>query len=501
MNDIKELKAISSEFKVLYVEDETELRDSLSNYLKKLFKSVDTAENGEIGLQKYKKQSYDIVITDISMPIMNGIEMITEINKLNDSQDVIVISAYTDTNYFIDCIKLGVSEYILKPISFQQINSVLFKTANNLIRTDTNLTYKKYLEDTVRDSSQKIVDLQKETIENFEHTILALVQIIEERDSYTGGHSQRIANYSKLIAQALGRSEVECETIYQAGILHDIGKIVTPDAILLKPDVLNEMEYELIKKHVEVGYNLLSKIPMYSDIAEIMAYHHERYDGTGYPNGLAGEDIPLLSRIMSVADAFDAMTTNRIYKARMSVNEALAELKIFAGIQFDADIVNVAVEVLVGIEDSIMTHQSPFTEVEKARFAYFHRDQVTGAHNIDYLNYTLGHNFIEKRFHYLAILLLRNFSQYNKKNGWSAGDVLLHNFVMKLGELYPNALVFRMHGDNFVLVCKEKIEIDINRFNNLDMIKENKLSIENRHIDLKEKDIKNIDDIEEAINA
>jgi len=501
MHNIKELQAISSEFRVLYVEDEKELRESLTEYLSKIFRSVETAENGEIGLQKYKEQPYDIVITDILMPKMNGIEMITEIIKLNSDQDIIVVSAYAETNYFIDCIKLGVNEYILKPINYKQINNVLLKTSKNLIKTESNLTYKKYLENTIKDKTDKIVSLQKETIVNFESTILALVEVIEERDSYTGGHSQRIANYSKLIAQRLQCSLDECETIYKAGILHDIGKIVTPDSILLKPNSLNELEYELIQKHVQVGYELLSKIPMYKEIAEVMVSHHERYDGTGYPNSLKAEEIPFLARIMTVADAFDAMTTNRIYKARMSVDEALEELLSLSGTQFDANIVNVAVEVLKDVEDDIVTSQEPFTDVEKARFAYFHFDQITGAYNIDYLNHTLNQNLIYKEFNFLHVLLFRNFSQYNKRYGWSAGDRLLHDFVNILKKIYPKNFIYRMHGDNFVLTCREKLEIDVDKFNNLDIIKSNNILIEEKYINLNEIEIKSLEDIEKSINS
>jgi len=501
MSDVKELLAVSSEFSVLYIEDEKELRDSLTIYLKKIFKRVDTAENGKVGLDQYNNNRYDIVITDILMPLMNGIEVITEINKLNSAQEVIVISAYAETDYFIDCIKLGVGGYILKPINFEQINSVLLEMSNKLIKTEKSISYKNYLERTIKDNSEKIVDLQQETILNFESTILALVQIIEERDSYTGGHSQRIAHYSKLIAQRVGCTQEECETIYKAGILHDIGKIVTPDSILLKPGSLNEIEYGLIKKHVQVGYDLLSKIPMYKEIAEVMAYHHERYDGKGYPNALSAEEIPLLSRIMTIADSFDAMTTNRIYKARMSVNEAVNELIELSGIQFDTNLVNMAVDVLKNVKDNDMTSQEPFTDVEMARFAYFHHDQTTGAYNIDYLNHTLGQNLIDKKLKFLYILLFRNFNQFNKTHGWSAGDKLLHNFVNIIKESYPNNLVYRMHGDNFVLTCKKELEINLNKFNNIDIIKNNNLLIEKKHINLDEHIVKNLDDIESIINS
>jgi len=195
------------------------------------------------------------------------------------------------------------------------------------------------------------------------------------------------------------------------------------------------------------------------------------------------------------------MTTNRIYKARMSVNEALEELISLSGSQFDANIVNVTVEALKDVQHDIITSQEPFTDVEKARFAYFHFDQITGAYNIDYLNHTLNQNLINKEFNFLHILLFRNFSQYNKKYGWSAGDKLLHDFVNILKKIYPENLIYRMHGDNFVLTCRQKLEIDVDKFNNLHEIKSNNISIEEKYINLNEKVIKSLNDIENSINS
>ena len=177
----------------------------------------------------------------------------------------------------------------------------------NYIAVKQEITEQLYLK-------QKILEQESLMSQNFEKTLEALVSIVEDRDSYTGGHSQRVATYSKMIAKEMGFSDEECELIYRAGKLHDIGKISTPDNVLLKPDKLSKLEYKLIKRHVEVSYAILSTIPMYKDIADIVISHHERYDGKGYPKGIGGDEITILGHVMIVADAFDAMTTNRIYK-------------------------------------------------------------------------------------------------------------------------------------------------------------------------------------------
>ena len=189
--------------------------------------------------------------------------------------------------------------------------------------------FKYLLNKKVKEVKQKSLQnkiLQEEQIEEYKEILLALIKMIEQRDSYTAGHSQRVAKYSKILASAMGYDEESCEIVYQAGILHDIGKVAIPDVILLKPEGLNDREYALIKEHVKVGTDILGDVPRFKKLAEIIQYHHEKYDGSGYPFGLQGEEIPPLSRIMIVADAFDAMTTSRIYRHKKTIAYALSEL-------------------------------------------------------------------------------------------------------------------------------------------------------------------------------
>ena len=281
MINVKTLKLLASGFRVLYIEDELELRNAVGTYLRKIFNYVDTAESGQSGLKKFQENNYDIVITDILMPHMNGLEMAAKIKVLAPEQEIIIISAYAEPSYFLDAIRLGINGYIIKPVNYEQVNMTLYKTVNKLTRFQENIMYKEHLEEMVEKRTKALIELEEEKIRNFEKTLLAFVEMIEDRDTYTGGHSQRVADYSKLIAQKMGRSDAECDLLHQAGILHDIGKIVTPDSILLKPGKLNGLEYKLIQEHVKVGYDLLSKIPMYKEIAEIIFYHHEHYDGGG----------------------------------------------------------------------------------------------------------------------------------------------------------------------------------------------------------------------------
>ncbi len=499
MTDVKKLREIAKDLTVLYVEDTKDLRDAMSQYLKKLFLHVRLASDGKEGLKSYQEESFDIVITDIQMPYMTGLEMIKEIKEIKDEQEIIIISAYGEAQYFLDAIRLGVSDYIIKPINHTQINQVLYKIAYKLMRFKENIEYKEHLEAMVEARSFKILALEKEKIKNFENTLLAFVELIEDRDTYTGGHSQRVAMYCKLIAQKMNCSDEECELIYRAGILHDIGKITTPDTVLLKPGKLNELEYKLIQDHVKVGYSLLHKIDMYKELAEIIIYHHERYDGLGYPKGLKGEEIPTLARIMMLADAFDAMTTNRIYKGRKKTSVAIEELQKLSKKQFHPEVVAAAVEVLSDLQIVESISQLPVTDIEQERFSYFYRDQITHAFNADYLNFMINRNYFEPEYSCINTLYMHNFSHYNKKHGWSGGDKLLSQFVDHLQGLYPLAMIFRFHGDDFILLSKEHLEIDMNQFEFLDIFQAEHISISKLHIDLKKQELRNLKELEELL--
>jgi putative nucleotidyltransferase with HDIG domain len=298
----------------------------------------------------------------------------------------------------------------------------------------------------------------------------------------------------------MGRSDEECELIYQAGILHDIGKIATPDSILLKPGKLTELEYELIKVHVNTSYELLSKIPMYKEIAEVIKSHHERYDGNGYPEGKEGKDIMPLARIMIVADAFDAMTTNRIYKGRKSVAKAIEELIAGSSIQFHPEVIKVAKEVLsnVVIEESV--NQLPITDIENERFSYFFRDQITNSYNSGYLNLILNTNAVDNKYSSLNIVYLHNFNQYNQQNSWEDGDILLNKISNCFYKLYPLSLVFRIHGDDFIIIDKEENKIDVEDLKAFDVFKELMyVYISTRYIDLKKDKISSLKELESLL--
>ena len=493
MSSIKKLSSVTKSLSVLYVEDDLNIQVKMKKYLQKLFASVSVADNGMTGLEIFKQKSFDIVITDLSMPKMGGIDMIKGIKAIKNNQSVLITTAHSDSTYLLDAIKSHVDGYILKPFDYDELNSELLKVSLKIETFYKNEEYKQYLQAMLENQKRKMD-------ENYEKTLYSIVELIEQRDTYTAGHSKRVAYYCEIIAKAMGYSEHDCTLIHQAGILHDVGKIETPDAVLLNPKVLNDLEYKLIQEHVEVGYKLLNSIPMFKPLAVVVKSHHEKYDGSGYPDGLKGDEIHFLSRIMIVADAFDAMTTNRIYKARKTIDEALFELKNLSGSQFDPVVIKSAISVLKKINLDENINQLPKTKLEQERFAYFYNDTLSPIYNQNYLSVNLLKNGDEFFFTRMIVLSICNFSSYNKKYGWKEGDKFLENFANILFKNLSDVSIFRIFGDDFVVLSETKINLDEVKTLLDSLAKKEDLQYKVKQIDLKSQEITTLTDIEKLLD-
>lgn len=302
---------------------------------------------------------------------------------------------------------------------------------------------------------KQIQFMEEEKAKHYQELIEMLVGVIEQRDAYTAGHTRRVADCCVAIARKMELDEASIATLREAAILHDIGKVIIPDSILLKPGRLSFKEYELIKAHLSVGYQILMRIDYYKPLAEIIRYHHEKYDGSGYPDGKKGEEISLLSHIMIVADAFDAMTTNRIYQARKSTEDAVAELISFRGKWYHPEVVDAAVIVAREMQTSGTTpSQLPLTQMEKERFAYFFRDQLTGVYNGTFLWMVVNNLIPDLHCNFCLMIELHGMSDHNIRFGWHEGNAVIRRFAETLMRLVREEQLFRVFGDDFV-ICFE----------------------------------------------
>ena len=497
MINLKELRDIAKKFKVLYVEDDKAVQKVMAKYLQQLFFEVKTADDGLEGLALYEKSKFDIVITDLSMPKMNGIEMLKKIREQSSEQAILITTAHNEPNYMTEAIKIGVDGYIIKPFDYEQLNYELFKISEKLETFEENEAYKKQLQRMVEQKTSELNSLVHVQKDNYEKTLLAMVEIIEERDTYTAGHSQRVATYSKMIAKEISCSDEECDKIYRAGILHDIGKVATPDVVLLKPGRLSNLEYKLIKEHANVGYKLLQNIPMFKDLSEIIRDHHERCDGSGYPRGIKANEINPLAKIMMLADTFDAMTTNRIYKGRKDIKAAFDEILSLRGTQFDKKVVDAALKALKNVKINQNINQLPHTDIEKERFAYFYKDRLTDLYNHTYLDVVLVQNSYDLKYNDLHIFKLKNFSKYNEINGWKNGDLILIKIANILRICFDSQAVFRIFGDDFVLLDNGECDTDAIKRSIEQALQKTGIKVDVMTIMLRDNAVASVDELEQ----
>lgn len=313
---------------LLYVEDEAEVRDALSHFLRRRFGRIDVAANGSEGLELFKANPQDVVITDIKMPVMDGLEMAAAIKAIGKNVPIILVTAFNDTEYFLRAIEIGVDNYVKKPIVPDDLMKAVVKS------TRVHMQQKQ-----LEIAGQRLMD-------SLHHTIGALSRAIELRDLYTNGHQKRVSQLASAIAGEMGLTEERITGIRLGGLIHDVGKISIPIEILTMPRRLTPLEFELIKVHPRVGADILQGVEFLWPLAEMVLQHHERMDGSGYPQGLQGEEILLEARIIAVADIIDSMAAYRPYRPALGLEAAMDEIISGRGQRYDADVVDACLAVL-----------------------------------------------------------------------------------------------------------------------------------------------------------
>jgi len=317
----------------LVVDDEPSLRRALSRALERFgFWSIE-ASDGQEAVRILEQVPIDMIITDVQMPGMDGITLLRMVSDRWPDIAVVVVTGVTEVSIAVSCLRAGAHDFITKPFQLDDIQARVEQALEKRRLILDNKRYQKDLEGMVQDQAYRIEELFLEGVQS-------LASALDARDAYTRGHSARVALYSMRMARQLGLSDAEVQLTELGAGLHDIGKIGVTDEILLKPGKLTDEEYKSLMEHPVIGArildNLLKNAP---EALSIVRSHHERLDGRGTPDGLAGDEIPVQVRIVTVADSFDAMTTARPYRGARSAEAAFVELRRCAGTQFDPDVV------------------------------------------------------------------------------------------------------------------------------------------------------------------
>jgi putative nucleotidyltransferase with HDIG domain len=327
--------------RILLVDDEPAILDVLSGMLRHAGYAVDTESSSAEAFRRLEESVgvYDVVLTDLMMPDVDGLQILDRVRMIDALAMPIVMTGLATKDTAVASLRHGAFEFIEKPIERGELLAVVERAREYRRLRVENDRYRIRLEDMVRQKSAELSDALERVKHSHEFTLLALASLLDAREQATGQHSLRVRDLACVLGRQMGLTEHELSTLGQGALLHDIGKIAVPDAILLKSGPLTEEEWKVMRTHSEVGYNILKISPYMQEVADLVHSHQERYDGAGYPRGLKGDAIALGARLFAVVDAYDAMRSHRPYRRAMTSVRAVEELKRNAGTQFDPAVV------------------------------------------------------------------------------------------------------------------------------------------------------------------
>jgi putative two-component system response regulator len=328
-------------FTILLVEDDRVTNRAITRYLTKKNYACRSVETLKDAFQVVKNESFDIILSDVMLPDGTGLELLDFVQSFMYDTPFVVLTASDDKNLIQKAISKGAYDFLTKPFNLENLTTII----------ERNIERKKF--ELRKKNPLKVSVLFK--------TIQSLITALEAKDSYTSGHSMRVARYVRLLGEAIGLSQKDLFTLEFAALLHDVGKIGMPDNILKKKSSLQSREYVTAQKHPVIGSEIVAKIDELKEVAAIIRHHHERYDGSGYPDGLVGEVIPFFARILALADSYETLISNRIYRPALSAKEALEEIKRSAGTQFDPHLVMIFVDIMISEQRDLQ----PLLEIER----------------------------------------------------------------------------------------------------------------------------------------
>ena len=324
--------------RILIVDDEPEITAILSDLFYGKYDCT-TAGSAEEALGRLAVTDYELVVSDITMPGMSGLDMIPHVKSNSPNTVVVMISGMQTVESAIEALRLGAFDYVMKPFDLRQVEAVVTRALEHQDLIVAKQRYEDHLEELVEQRTAELDQALNSLEDAYRSTLKALTAALETRDLETHGHSERVVSYSMRLGREYGLDGERLKALEFGSLLHDIGKIGVPDLILRKPAKLTSEEWVLMREHPVHGQQILRGIKFLEGAARVVAQHHEKWDGSGYPLGLSTDDIDICARIFSVADAFDAITSDRVYRKGKPYQAAAQELDEWAGKQFDPKVV------------------------------------------------------------------------------------------------------------------------------------------------------------------
>jgi putative nucleotidyltransferase with HDIG domain len=331
---------------LLVVDDDKSVRTYLMDLLVGNGYDVTAVSSAEQALLHLRDDpGCDLVLTDVMMPGIDGFTLLDVVCRNHPSVPVVMLTAMRDIQVATNAFRRGAIDYLLKPFAHNQLLDVVARALDHGQLLKQNAAYRQNLEQIISYRTGLLRTTMHELERSYDITLEAMGDALDLRDVETEGHSRRVTAYTVALAREIGLNTDQLHTIARGAFLHDIGKIATPDSILLKPDKLTPEETAIMRQHCIRGYEMVHKIPFLQEAAELVYAHHENFDGTGYPRALRGEAIPLDARIFAIADTLDAMTSDRPYRKALSYAQAREEIVRFSGTQFDPQVVAVFLKI------------------------------------------------------------------------------------------------------------------------------------------------------------
>jgi putative nucleotidyltransferase with HDIG domain len=337
----KESKGGALEERILIVDDEEVICSILDRRLTREGYACVTANNGREAIRYFYKQPFSLIISDIRMPEMDGLELLKRVKAMNPNIMMIMVTAFPDIDLAVEAMRLGAYDFIIKPADLDLMTLSVKKALEKKRLEEEVAAYRSRLEKLVEERTEKLQQAYRILKKAHLDSVKVLAEAIDAKDPYTRGHSDRVTRMSLKIAFQFGFPENRLESLEYGALLHDIGKIGIKDEVLQKPGALNAEEYQYIQEHPLIGVKIVEGLDFFKDKIPIIRHHHEQFDGSGYPDGLVGEAIPLEARIIAVPDAFDAMTSARPHRGMMPLQDVLTELEKCKGTQFDPKVLDI----------------------------------------------------------------------------------------------------------------------------------------------------------------